>query len=173
MARAHHNPELRSTPTWRLLKYRSMEERTFGYCHRQVCAFHRPTYLVIAFNGSKIHHTRYTLVYEYANHHQRKPVLPPAKGVPAQHPTTVVTFAALFSAQLTVLNSTQLVNTVNDTLFTGLDDAPWDWLQLSFDPQEAARYAANVGSWGASKRKHARDVLHDLREGFYRSPRPG
>lgn len=94
--------------------------------------------------------------------------------MPEHNIYTSYAFAALFYyMQLTALNSTQLEMTVKDALLSGVEDAPWDWLQLSFHPQEAAKYAANVGSWGTSKREHARDVLHDLREGFHPYPRSG
>ena len=62
---------------------------------------------------------------------------------------------------------------VNETQLTGLDNVPWKRLQISFEPQVAVQYAANVGSWDAVKRQHTRELLRDLRREFHKFPRPG
>lgn len=66
------------------------------------------------------------------------------------------------------------INTVvEETERVGLENVPWNWLELNFDPQVAIQYAAAVGSWDEFKRQHARNLLRDLREEFHKSPRPG
>lgn len=70
-------------------------------------------------------------------------------------------------------NATTIQNLVNETQLAGLDNVPWERLQISFEPQVAAQYAANVGSWDAAKRQHTRELLRDLRREFHRTPRLG
>lgn len=62
-----------------------------------------------------------------------------------------------------------IVSITEETQALGIENVPWDRLQLVVDPQAAVAYASNVGSWGAGKRRHARDMLGAFRQQFHLS----
>lgn len=82
----------------------------------------------------------------------------------------VLTFQ-LFFTQVDPWDPAPIVAITEETQATGIENVPWDRLQLTLDPQAAVEYAANVGSWDAEKRRHTRDILREFRHHFH-SKRP-